>query len=154
MFEFYGLLFFNPANGTFISSIDYKFQHHVTSGSYFGIKIILHPQAFLHLDYYHPELRGELAILSFSIVKNVYNARTQIGLCDCVLHHVSARGFQSLVAPTSLKNHKTQEPNDKEIWDAAYNKEYDGLVSLPMWEVITEDQFASQAKAKELYPLL
>ena len=29
---------YNPANGTFISSIDYRFQNNVTSGSYFGLK--------------------------------------------------------------------------------------------------------------------
>jgi hypothetical protein len=28
--------------------------------------------------------------------------------------------------------------NDKNIWDAAYNKEYDGLAGIPTWEVITE----------------
>jgi len=28
-----GLQFFNPENGTIISSIDYKFQSHVTSGA-------------------------------------------------------------------------------------------------------------------------
>jgi hypothetical protein len=33
-----GLQFYNPANGTLVSSIDYKFQHHVTSGTYFGLK--------------------------------------------------------------------------------------------------------------------
>jgi hypothetical protein len=31
-----GLLFYNPANGSFVSSIDYKFQVHSTSGSHFG----------------------------------------------------------------------------------------------------------------------
>jgi hypothetical protein len=33
-----GLQFYNPVNGTFISSIDYTFQHHVSSGSKFGYK--------------------------------------------------------------------------------------------------------------------
>jgi len=33
-----GLQFFNPENGTIISSIDYKFQSHVTSGARFGYK--------------------------------------------------------------------------------------------------------------------
>jgi hypothetical protein len=32
-----GLQFYNPANGTFVSSIDYKFQNHTTSGTYFGM---------------------------------------------------------------------------------------------------------------------
>jgi hypothetical protein len=33
-----GLQFYNPANGTFVSSIDYRFQDNVMSGSYFGLK--------------------------------------------------------------------------------------------------------------------
>jgi len=33
-----GLLFYNPANGTFVSSIDYKFQLNTTSGAHFGFK--------------------------------------------------------------------------------------------------------------------
>jgi hypothetical protein len=33
-----GIQFYNPTNGTFVSSIDYKFQHHVTSGTRFGYK--------------------------------------------------------------------------------------------------------------------
>jgi hypothetical protein len=31
-----GLQFYNPINGTFVSSIDYKLQHNVTSGACFG----------------------------------------------------------------------------------------------------------------------
>jgi hypothetical protein len=31
-----GLQFYNPSNGTFISSIDYKFQNNITSGTKFG----------------------------------------------------------------------------------------------------------------------
>jgi len=33
-----GLLFYNPVNATFVSLIDYSFQHHVSSGSKFGYK--------------------------------------------------------------------------------------------------------------------
>jgi hypothetical protein len=33
-----GIQFYNPANGTFVSSIDYKFQLNVTTGAYFGLK--------------------------------------------------------------------------------------------------------------------
>jgi len=36
-----GLLFYNPTNGTFVSSIDYKFQLHTTSGAHFRYKYIL-----------------------------------------------------------------------------------------------------------------
>jgi hypothetical protein len=31
-----GLQFYNPASGTIVSLIDYKFQHNVTSGARFG----------------------------------------------------------------------------------------------------------------------
>jgi hypothetical protein len=33
-----GIQFYNPQNGTFVSSIDYKFQPNVTSGAHFGLK--------------------------------------------------------------------------------------------------------------------
>jgi hypothetical protein len=33
-----GLQFYNPVNGTFVSSIDYRFQYHTTSGTKFGFK--------------------------------------------------------------------------------------------------------------------
>jgi hypothetical protein len=33
-----GLQFYILANGTFVSSIDYKFQLHTTSGAHFGYK--------------------------------------------------------------------------------------------------------------------
>jgi hypothetical protein len=33
-----GIQFYNPENSTFVSSIIYKFQNHVTSGAFFGLK--------------------------------------------------------------------------------------------------------------------
>lgn len=57
--------------------------------------------------------------------KNVYDARNQVSLCTCALCHVSAHDLQSLIAPTSLKHHSKMSSNDKDIWDAAYNEEYD-----------------------------
>ncbi len=33
-----GLQFYNPVNGTFVSSIDYTIQHHASSGSKFGFQ--------------------------------------------------------------------------------------------------------------------
>jgi hypothetical protein len=53
-----------------------------------------------------------------------------------VLRHVSAHGLSSLIAPTSLKHHAKMSSEDKAIWDAAYDEEYDGLESLPTWEII------------------
>jgi hypothetical protein len=43
--------------------------------------------------------------------------------------------LKSLIAPSSLKGHKTMDLADRQIWDAAYDEEYDGLCSLPLWEV-------------------
>lgn len=68
--------------------------------------------------------------------KTVYDTRNQISLKDCVLCHVSAHGLTSLIPPTSLKAHHKLDLADKAIWDAAYDEEYDGLESLPTWEVI------------------
>lgn len=41
-----GLQFYNPANGTFVSSIDYKFQTHVSSGARFGFRY--QPGSFIY----------------------------------------------------------------------------------------------------------
>jgi hypothetical protein len=59
--------------------------------------------------------------------RRVYHARAQVQLRDCVLRHVSAHGLTSLVAPSSLKQHLTMNHGDKNIWDAAYDEEFDGL---------------------------
>jgi len=31
--------------------------------------------------------------------------------------------------------------SDRETWDAAYSEEFDGLASIPTWELLTESQF-------------
>jgi hypothetical protein len=36
-----GLQIYNPVNGTFVSSIDYRFQHHTTSGTKFGFNLFI-----------------------------------------------------------------------------------------------------------------
>ncbi len=78
--------------------------------------------------------------------KNVFDTRNQISLQTSVLHHGSAHGLQLLVAPSSLKNHSKIPSTDKAIWDAAYNEEYNGLTSLPSWEVISEDEYYKLSK--------
>jgi hypothetical protein len=86
--------------------------------------------------------------------KHVYDTRAQLGLRDCVLWHVSAHGLQSLLAPTSLKAHHKLSPEDKSIWDAAYDEEYDGLESLPTWDVISEAQYKLLSKGKRTLPTM
>jgi hypothetical protein len=76
----------------------------------------------------------------------VYQARQQIELKTCVLRHVSAHGLQSFIAPPSLKYHNSMTPHDKKIWDEAYCEEYDGLASIPTWQVLTESQFKLLSK--------
>jgi len=46
------------------------------------------------------------------------------------------------------------DPGDKSVWDAAYNEEYDGLVSLPTWEVISEDRYRELSKGKHALPTM
>jgi hypothetical protein len=260
-----GLQFYNPANGTFISSIDYKFQHHVTSGTYFGMRyqpgvflyrldestsifapkfnidsrVLVHThsppssatvigiptyntsniytvvfkdgsiseytedlsstisspsllpswiqggtKATLFLHSMTKPRHGQLQVSSdnewsffpgksqtgivlpdlsancqqlletgqlfhgHAKFKNVYDARAQLDLRDCVLWHVSAHGLTLLIAPTSLKALQKLSSADRDIWNAAYDEEYDGLASLPTWEVITEDEYRLLSKGK------
>jgi hypothetical protein len=86
--------------------------------------------------------------------RRVYNTRNQIQLQDCVLRHVSAHGLTSIIAPTSLKHHLNMTSNDKHIWYAAYDEEFDGLTSLPTWEVITEEQYHRLSKGMKALPTM
>jgi hypothetical protein len=86
--------------------------------------------------------------------KNVYDTRSQLSLCDCVLRHVSAHGLKSLVPPSSLKNHQKLDIDDKHIRDSAYDEEFDGLTSLPSWEVMTEDQFLKLSRGRKALPMM
>jgi hypothetical protein len=43
-------------------------------------------------------------------------------------------------------------PEDKSIWNLAYLEEYDGLASLPTWEVLTEAQFKTLSKGIKALP--
>jgi len=82
----------------------------------------------------------------------VYNPRAQVQLRQSVLRHVSAHGLLLLVAPTSLKTHSTMNPTDKDIWDQAYCEEYDGLSSLPTWEILSEEKFRQLYKNTKILP--
>jgi hypothetical protein len=86
--------------------------------------------------------------------RNVYDARNQISLYTTVLRHVSAHGLSSLIATTSLKSHNSMNSLDKAIWDSAYDEEYDGLVSLPTWEVVSEVDFKQLSKGKRALPTM
>ena len=86
--------------------------------------------------------------------KTVYDTRAQLGLRDCVLRHVSAHGLTSLIAPTSLKARSKLSFNDGAIWDAAYDEEFDGLESLPTWEVLSEEQFHQLGIAHKALPTM
>jgi len=86
--------------------------------------------------------------------RRVYNARTQVHLHDSVLRHVSAHGLTSLIAPASLSCHTKMNDADKDIWDAAYFEEFDGLSSLPTWEILTKSQFKSLSKGHKALPTM
>ena len=71
--------------------------------------------------------------------------RRQVAMANVVAHnihakHISAQNLSSLDAPT-LTQHIKMKPGDKEIWDAAYAEEYNGLTNLPAWETISEAEY-------------
>jgi hypothetical protein len=41
---------------------------------------------------------------------------------------------------------------DQQIWQAAYDEEFDDLSSLPTWRVITEDQYKQMSKGVKALP--
>jgi hypothetical protein len=86
--------------------------------------------------------------------RNVYDACNQLSLCTTVLRHVLAHGLSPLIPPTSLKSHNSMTPSDKAIWNSAYDEEYDGLVSLPTWEVVAEAEFKQLSKGKRASPTM
>jgi hypothetical protein len=45
-------------------------------------------------------------------------------------------------------------PNDKAVWDAAYDEDYDGLESFPIWEIATEQQFHQLSKGRKALPTM
>ena len=42
--------------------------------------------------------------------------------------------------------------NDQDIWHAVYDEEFDGLSSLPTWDIITEDQYHCLSKGTKALP--
>jgi len=84
--------------------------------------------------------------------RRVYQTQTQVQLRDCVLRHVMAHGLSSFVAPPSIKHVSTMSPEDQAIWYAAYDEEFDGLNSLPTWDVVTEEQFRRLSKGTKALP--
>ena len=63
-------------------------------------------------------------------------------LQNYVARHVSAKGLKSLQLPT-LTKHNTLDPNDKEIWDASYREEYEGLQVLDTWTLLSEQEYST-----------
>jgi deoxyuridine 5'-triphosphate nucleotidohydrolase len=75
----------------------------------------------------------------------VYTAR-RVRITSNTLSHiitarkVSASSLNLLEAPTLLKHHKLH-PQDKATWDEAYRQEYQGLMDIDTWEMITEEEY-------------
>ena len=53
---------------------------------------------------------------------------------------VSAANLHLLQVPTLLKHYKLH-PEDKITWDEAYRQEYQGLMDIDTWEVISEQEY-------------
>ncbi len=54
---------------------------------------------------------------------------------------VSARDLIVKEAPSSLLQHYKMHPDDKATWDESYRQEYEGLVNIDTWEVISEEEY-------------
>ena len=70
----------------------------------------------------------------------VLTARIIRAKSNIIARHVSAKGLSSLHEPTLYKHHKLPV-KDRAIWDRSYREEYDGLVNLDTWEVISEEEY-------------
>jgi len=90
-------------------------------------------------EYYY--LICKLIVSNFLNQGNYLGATVNLKMYMMREINVSAYGLKSLVAPTSLTKHSSMDPVDKSVWDAAYDEEYDGLVSLPTWTVISEKEY-------------
>jgi hypothetical protein len=53
-----------------------------------------------------------------------------------------------------LKHHSKLHVTDTEIWDNAYNKEYDGLNVFPSWEIVTEAEYHRLSKGQKALPTM
>ena len=80
--------------------------------------------------------------INFDYVRSARYARATSNLIahHVIRRHISAAHLETMAAPTLSRHHKLS-PNDKQIWDSSYKAEYDGLVGLDTWEVITEQQY-------------
>ena len=81
-----------------------------------------------------------------STIINARQSRCLSNIASAVIsarQHVSAKDLIQMKAPTSLLQHAKMHPNDKATWDQSYFKEYNGLVNVGTWEVITEEDYKS-----------
>ena len=86
--------------------------------------------------------------------RRVYQTRNQIQLRQTVLRHVTAHGLSSFVAPSSLKSIASMTSTDQDVWLSAYDEEFDGLNSLPTWEIISESQYKQICKGMKALPTM
>jgi hypothetical protein len=90
----------------------------------------------------------------------IINARQSRAISNiaCALikaRHVSAKDLLNSTAPSSLIQHAKLHPTDKTVWDKAYFEEYDGLVNLDTWKVISEDEYkAIKNQVKRTLPTM
>ena len=84
--------------------------------------------------------------------KHVKQLRAPHLISTIFARHVSAVGLTSSQLPTLIKQREFN-PNNKRIWESAYDEEYDGLVGLPAWYSISEAKFQKiKHKCKGVLP--
>ena len=73
-------------------------------------------------------------------IKSVLAARQLRATSNLIARQVSASTLHVLESPTLL-HHDKLDLYDKELRDAAYREEYNGLCNFPTWEVISEQDY-------------
>ena len=69
--------------------------------------------------------------------------------------HVSAQDLIDMSTPASLLKHHLMHPSDKKIWDASYRSEYEGLVNIDTWELISQADYENlKTSVKGIMPTM
>jgi len=113
-----------------------------------GLQTIVAPSSLKN----HCSLSAHNKLIWDDAYNEEFDGLPSIQLKDCVLRHVSTHGLQTIVAPSSLKNHCSLSPHDKLIWDDGYNEEFDGLTSITTLEVSSKSQIKILSKGCKILP--
>ena len=104
----------------------------------------------LHLNDFYKNaesmIKNKKLFQKWKHTNDIINARLSKSLSNIIAHqlrtrHVSAKELIEQTAPTSLLKHKLLHPHDKNIWDASYREEYEGLAHCDTYKIISDEEY-------------